>query len=102
MQCIQPRSAFRVLLITSIATVLTPWAATADKPKPDDRDIPARIDARVDAWQPIPAERRLDDIGWAADIRTALSLAKEHNRPVFLFTYDGCSDRENAIAMQRC
>ena len=36
-----------------------------------------------------PEERKLDQIGWAKDIREAQRLAKEANRPVFLFTHDG-------------
>jgi hypothetical protein len=50
---------------------------------------PAWIDARVAALQPTADERRIDRIGWAPDIRSALRLAREHNRPVFLFTMDG-------------
>ena len=34
-------------------------------------------------------ERRIDEIGWAKDIREAERLARENNRPVFLFTHDG-------------
>jgi hypothetical protein len=34
-------------------------------------------------------ERRLDEIGWAKDIREALRLSRESRRPVFLFTLDG-------------
>ena len=39
--------------------------------------------------QPPAADRRFDEIGWAADLRTAIKLGKEHNRPIFLFTMDG-------------
>jgi hypothetical protein len=49
----------------------------------------ARIDRRVDDWQPTRAERRFDDIGWAPDLCTALKAGKVHQRPVFLFTHDG-------------
>ncbi len=49
----------------------------------------SEVDARVRAWQPTPAERRWEKIGWAKDIRDALRLAKAANRPVFLFTHDG-------------
>ncbi len=48
-----------------------------------------RIDERVAALQPTVDERRIDRIGWARDIRSALRLAREHGRPVFLFTMDG-------------
>jgi hypothetical protein len=44
---------------------------------------------RVDELQPTGKEKRFDEIGWAGDIRDAMRLAKEHSRPVFLFTHDG-------------
>ena len=47
-------------------------------------------------------ERRLDQIGWAKDFRDGLRLAKEHGRPLFLFTYSGSTEREHAMALQRC
>ena len=47
------------------------------------------VQARVRAIEVKKEERRLDDIGWAKDIRDAKRLAKEHHRPVFLFTHDG-------------
>ena len=50
---------------------------------------PAWIDERVAALQPTADERRIDRIGWAPDIRSAIHLAREHGRPVFLFTMDG-------------
>ncbi len=49
----------------------------------------ARIDERVAALQPTPDERKIDRIGWARDVRSALRLARQHGRPVFLFTMDG-------------
>lgn len=54
------------------------------------------VDKRVHAVQPTREERRLDEIGWARDVRDAEALAKQHGRPVFLFTYDG------NIATGRC
>ncbi len=51
--------------------------------------FPADVDARITAWLPKPSEKRFDEIGWAKDIRTAKTLAKQNNRPVFLFTMDG-------------
>ena len=44
---------------------------------------------RVTELQPRTDEKRFDEIGWAKDIREALRMAKQHNRPVFLFTHDG-------------
>ena len=47
------------------------------------------VQERVAQLQPRTEEKRFDEIGWAKDIRDALRLAKQHNRPVFLFTHDG-------------
>lgn len=49
----------------------------------------AWIDQRVSELQPKESERKIDRIGWAKDIRTALALGRANNRPVFLFTHDG-------------
>jgi RNA polymerase sigma factor (sigma-70 family) len=49
----------------------------------------ADLDARLQALQPTPAERRIDEIGWARDVREGLRLANEHNRPLFLFNHEG-------------
>ena len=54
-----------------------------------DADLARWIDRRVKERQPPAADKRFDEIGWAHDIRTALALAKDHDRPVFLFTHDG-------------
>ncbi len=56
----------------------------------------AAVERRVREWQPTPAERRWEQIGWARDIRDALRLARMHDRPVFLFTHDG------RLAVGRC
>ena len=47
------------------------------------------VEARVQEIAVKKEERRLDDIGWAKDIREAKRLAAENRRPVFLFTHDG-------------
>ena len=49
----------------------------------------AWVQARVQEIEVKKEERRLDEIGWAKDIREAERLAKENRRPVFLFTHDG-------------
>jgi hypothetical protein len=49
----------------------------------------AAVDERVKEWWLKPEEKRFDQIGWAADLRTARKLAAEHDRPLFLFTMDG-------------
>ena len=50
---------------------------------------PAWVSRRVKELQPSEAERRIDQVGWATSLLEAEKLAKQHNRPVFLFTHDG-------------
>ncbi|HKQ39749.1 MAG TPA: hypothetical protein VJ063_16850 [Verrucomicrobiae bacterium] len=50
---------------------------------------PAWVEQRVRELQPKASEKRFDEIGWAEDIRDAIQLGKQHQRPVFLFTHDG-------------
>lgn len=56
---------------------------------PASGDVAAWVDRQVAECAPKPEERRFDQTGWLTDIRSALALAKQHNRPVFLFTHDG-------------
>jgi hypothetical protein len=51
-------------------------------------DLPG-IQQKAESCQATPDERKFDQIGWATRILDAEKLAKEHNRPVFLFTHDG-------------
>jgi hypothetical protein len=44
---------------------------------------------RVKTLQPTVDEKRFDEVGWAGSIVEAERLAREHNRPVFLFAHDG-------------
>jgi hypothetical protein len=69
-----------------------PAGAQGKKPTPvsvSDAELVSWVDGKVKERMPAPEERAFDDIGWAKDIRDALQLAKQHNRPVFLFTHDG-------------
>jgi hypothetical protein len=50
---------------------------------------PAWVSRRVKELQPTEAERRIDQVGWATSLFEAEKLARQHNRPVFLFTHDG-------------
>ena len=59
-------------------------------PRPAEPDKwPAWVAARIVELQPNRQERKIDEIGWARTILDAERLAKEHHRPVFLFTHDG-------------
>ena len=66
-------------------SLLQVHAASPASPARDD----AWIDQRVQQLQPQAKEKRFDEIGWTRDIRAAIKLAGEHQRPVFLFTHDG-------------
>lgn len=50
---------------------------------------PAWVDGRINEIRPTAEERKFDTIAWVPSIREALTLAKEHNRPLMMFTYDG-------------
>jgi hypothetical protein len=91
-----------LLLAAGLAEGVSSRQESGQKPATDDAALAARVDKRIKDWQPISAERRLDEIGWAKDLRDALKLAKENGRPVFLFTYSGSAVRDHAIAGQRC
>jgi RNA polymerase sigma factor (sigma-70 family) len=90
-----------LLTVTVLATsagVLAFQSFTANRSRPavtashDD----TWVESRVQAWQPTPAERRFDEIGWVRTVREAERLAAAHGRPVFLFVYDG------SVANARC
>ena len=65
-------------------------------------DVAATVERRVRDWQPTREERSLDQIGWASDLAQAQQMAKKHERPLFVFTYNGSATRANALALQRC
>ena len=79
----------RRFLSAALLVVCTVTPCRAEEKRLADGDVADWVKKRVRDWQPTAAERRFDEIGWVADIRTALKLAKEHDRPVFLFTHDG-------------
>jgi hypothetical protein len=46
---------------------------------------------RVAAWQPSAEESAFDRIDWVNNLRDAQRISRSHERPMFLFTYDGTS-----------
>ena len=74
------------LLAVSAASGLL---SAADRPAVADKDVKPFVDQRVEEWQPTADERRFDEVGWSTSLVEAERLAKEHKRPVFLFTHDG-------------
>ena len=72
----------------TIAASIAALDAGHAEPQPDARDL-AWVEKRAQELEPVAHDRRIDEIGWASDIRQAERLAGEHSRPVFLFTHDG-------------
>jgi hypothetical protein len=63
--------------------------ATTAKDTISDAKVVRWVEKTVAERQPPPEDKRFDEIGWVTDIRTAIRLGKEHNRPIFLVTVDG-------------
>ena len=82
----------RALPHLALAACLSLAGDPAAAAPPSDDGLPAWLEKQIDAIQARPEEKKFDSISWAADIRDALRLAKEHARPVFLFTHDGQID----------
>jgi hypothetical protein len=85
----------RALLLAAMAALL-PAAILAAEPAanapagpPDDEQLQEFVAKHISDWWPTAEEKRFDEIGWAADLREARRLAREHDRPIFLFTMDG-------------
>jgi hypothetical protein len=54
-----------------------------------DATVVRWVDKTVTERQPAAEDKRFDEIAWASDIRAAIKLGREHNRPIVLFTGDG-------------
>lgn len=65
--------------------VAAAWAADSIS----DRKVVRWVEKTVADRQPPPEDKRFDEIGWVTDIRTAIKLGKEYNRPIVLYTGDG-------------
>jgi hypothetical protein len=66
--------------------VLTPAVA---RDEISDAEVVRWVEKTVAERQPPAEDKRFDEIGWVTDIRTAIKLGKEYNRPIFLYTGDG-------------
>jgi hypothetical protein len=77
-------------LVIVVCSVFATIAATAGA---DDRISDSKVvrwvEKAVAERQLRPEDKRFDEIGWVTDIRTAIKLGKEHNRPIFLNTGAG-------------
>src|SRR5438552_17864024 len=78
----------KVLLPLTLISCAVVSAMLRD-PVAEGNKLVLQVEKRVHELLPTREEKRIDEIGWAKDIRTAVRLAKEQGRPVFLFTHDG-------------
>ncbi len=69
--------------------ILTACQAVGDDNPVPFADLKEKIDHRIADWQPTVDEKRFDQIGWCTSLLEAEKLAREHQRPIFLFTHDG-------------
>ncbi|HVE43152.1 MAG TPA: sigma-70 family RNA polymerase sigma factor [Planctomycetota bacterium] len=76
-------------LLGSAAGVVTYRALTSEAEDPSVASDLARLDRRLTELQPLPSERRVDEIGWSPDLMSARRLSQASGRPVFLVQHDG-------------
>jgi hypothetical protein len=72
-----------------ILLILTACPAAADEKPASFADLKEKVDRRIADWRPTADEKRFDQIGWCTSLLEAEKLAREHQRPIFLFTHDG-------------
>ena len=77
-------SVFAGLLLGAMAT-----AGCATAGPISDAKVQSGVEKTVAERQPTAEDKRFDEIGWVTDIRTAMRLGRENNRPIFLYTGDG-------------
>ena len=80
---------YRSFHCSIILFILTVCQAAGDDKTTSFADLKEMIDRRVADWQPTAEEKRFDQIGWCTSLLEAEKLAREHQRPIFLFTHDG-------------
>ena len=76
------------LLFPLLGLLFSQQTLAADQPV-GFKDLQAWVDRHVADWQPTAEEKRFDQIGWSTSLLEAEKLAREHHRPIFLFTHDG-------------
>jgi hypothetical protein len=72
-----------------VSLILIACQASAEEKLESVQELQARIDRRVADWQPTAEEKHFDQIGCCPSLLEAEKLARQHQRPIFLFTHDG-------------
>src|SRR5579864_4250846 len=76
--------------VALVALLLAAFPALAEPPK-SDADVLKWLDEHIATVRPTAAEKHFDENGWSTQILAAEKLAKQHQRPVLLFTYEATS-----------
>ena len=50
-------------------------------------------DRRIAQVKPKAADKGFETVGWVSGLRHAFDLGREHQRPIFVFTYSGHLDQ---------
>ena len=82
----------KLALIVGLLALTAILAAAEKKPATApvrDGDLKKWVEDRVHEWKPTAEEKRFYEIGWCHSIGEAERLARQHKRPIFLFTHDG-------------
>ena len=80
---------YRPFQCSVVLLILTACQALADDKSSSFAELKEKVDHRIADWQPTAEEKRFDQIGWCTSLLEAEKLAREHRRPIFLFTHDG-------------
>jgi hypothetical protein len=84
----------RIHKLASALTVLSAVLPAADGVIPNPKPVANGkliqfVQERAKKLRPAAAEKRWDEVGWAASLVEARRLAREHRRPLFVFTHAG-------------
>ena len=79
-------------VISFTAFVVLGFFVAPGEAQVSDRYLPTWVQHRADVLSAKFADRPFEKIGWVEDLPSALKLAAEHDRPVFLFTHNGRMD----------
>ena len=88
------KNAVLVSVLAGIVLVLS--GSVLSQTRLQNEQVAQWVRSHTKALQPTFEEKRFDEIGWTKSIVEAENLARQYNRPVFLFTNDG------NIATGRC
>jgi hypothetical protein len=88
---IEQRHAYGAVLAVGlvVGAIMAGTAPAGAGDRISDGKVVRWVDKTVAERQATAEDKRFDEIGWVTDIRTAIRLGKENNRPTFLYIGDG-------------